>query len=101
MLLVNTDYITGKDFEMLGIVKGSTTQIKNLTVMQGIKKLVGGDSTKFNDMMNNARSLATKRMTEDAEVLGADAVVGIRYATSPVMPGTSEVVAYGTAVKFI
>lgn len=103
MILVNTDYITGKKFEMLGLVKGSTIQSKNVgkDITQGFKTLVGGELKAYNEMMNDARALATKRMTEEAEGLGADAVVNIRYASAAVMAGAAEVMAYGTAVKFV
>ena len=102
MILVNTDYIAGKELEMLGLVKGSTIQSKNIgrDITQGFKTLVGGELKAYNEMMNTARALATKRMTEEAEKLGADAIVNIRYASSAVMSGAAEVMAYGTAVKF-
>ena len=103
MILVNTDYITGKEFEMIGIVSGSTIQTKNVLrdITQGFKTLVGGELQAYNDMMNKARALATKRMVEEAEAKGADAVINIRYSSSAIMQGAAEVVAYGTAVKFI
>ena len=102
MILVNTDYITGKELEMLGLVKGSTIQSKNIgrDITQGFKTLVGGELGAYTDMMNQARALATKRMAEEAVTLGADAEVNIRYASSAVMLGAAEVMAYGTAVKF-
>ncbi len=102
MILVNTDYISGKEFEMLGLVKGSTIQSKNIgkDISQGFKTLIGGELKAYNEMMNDARALATKRMVEEATVLGADAVVNIRYASASVMSGAAEVMAYGTAVKF-
>ena len=102
MILVNTDYISGKELEMLGIVKGSTIQSKNFgkDLAQGLKTLVGGELKAYTEMMNEAREIATKRMVEDAEKLGADAVVNIRYASAAVMQGAAEVMAYGTAVKF-
>ena len=102
MILVNTDYITGKELEMLGLVKGSTIQTKNIgkDITQALKTLVGGELTAYNEMMNDARALATKRMVVEAEALQADAVVNIRYASSSVMAGAAEVIAYGTAVKF-
>ena len=103
MILVNTDYISGKSFEMLGLVKGSTIQSKNIgkDITQGFKTLVGGELKAYTEMMNEARALATKRMAAEAEELGADAVVNVRYASSAVMQGAAEVMAYGTAVKFI
>lgn len=102
MILVNTDYITGKELEMLGLVKGSTIQSKNIgrDITQSLKTLVGGELKAYTDMMNEARDLATKRMVEDAERLHADAIVNIRYASSAVMQGAAEVMAYGTAVRF-
>ena len=102
MILVNTDYITGKELEMLGLVKGSTIQSKNAIkdIGQGLKTLVGGELKAYNEMMNEARAIATKRMVEEAEQLGADAVVNVRYASSAVMQGAAEVIVYGTAVKF-
>lgn len=103
MILVNTDYITGKELEMLGLVRGSTIQSKNIgrDITQSFKTLVGGELKSYNEMMNEARAIATKRMVEEAEALGADAVVNIRYASAAVMQGAAEVIAYGTAVKFI
>ena len=102
MILVNTDYISGKELEMLGMVKGSTIQSKNFgkDLAQGFKTLVGGELKAYTEMMNEARAIATKRMVEDAEKLGADAVVNIRYTSAAVMQGAAEVMAYGTAVKF-
>ncbi|MBQ1985760.1 MAG: YbjQ family protein [Clostridia bacterium] len=103
MILVNTDYITGKTLEMLGLVRGSTIQSKHVghDITQSFKTLVGGELRAYNEMMNDARALATKRMVEEAEQLGADAVVNIRYASAAVMQGAAEVIAYGTAVKFV
>ena len=103
MLLVNTDYITGKELEMLGLVKGDTIQTRNVgrDITQGFKTLVGGELKAYTEMMNEARELATSRMVQEAEALGADAIVNIRFVSSSVMQGAAEVVAYGTAVKFV
>ena len=102
MTLVNTDYISGKELEMLGLVKGSTIQSKHLgkDIAQAFKTLVGGELKAYNDMMNEARAIATKRMVAEAEALGADAVVNVRYSSAAIMQGAAEVIAYGTAVKF-
>ena len=102
MILVNTDYINGKELEMLGLVKGSTIQSKNIgrDITQSLKTIVGGELKAYTDMMNEARDLATKRMIAEAERLSADAIVNIRYSSSSVMQGAAEVMAYGTAVKF-
>ena len=103
MILVNTDYISGKNLEMLGLVKGSTIQSKNIgkDITQSFKTIVGGELGAYTEMMNDARALATKRMVAEAESLGADAVVNVRYASAAVMQGAAEVMAYGTAVKFV
>lgn len=102
MILVNTDFITGKDIETLTLVKGSTIQSKNFgkDISQSFKTLIGGELKAYNEMMNEARALATKRMVEEATNLGADGIINIRYASSAVMQGAAEVIAYGTAVKF-
>ena len=103
MILVNTDFITGKELETITLVKGSTIQSKHFgkDLAQSFKTLVGGELKAYTEMMNEARALATKRMVEEAEMLGADAVINIRYASSAVTQGAAEVIAYGTAVKFI
>ena len=103
MILTTTETIAGKELEMLGPVKGSTIQTVNAIkdIGAGLKTLVGGELTKYNEMMNDARALATKRMVEEAEYLGADAVVCVRYASSSIMQSAAEVMAYGTAVRFV
>ena len=103
MILVNTDFITGKELETLPLVKGSTIQSKHLgkDISQSFKTLVGGELTAYNEMMNEARAIDTKRMVAEAEALGADAIINIRYASSAVMQGAAEVIVYGTAVKFL
>ncbi len=102
MILVNTDYITGKELEMLGLVKGSTIQSKHIgkDIAQSFKTIVGGELKAYTQMMSEARELATNRMVAEAEAMGADAVINIRYVSSAVMQGAAEVIAYGTAVKF-
>ena len=102
MILVTTEGIAGRELEMLGMVKGSAIQTVNAVrdIGAGLKTLVGGELTKYNEMMNNARALATKRMVEEAEAMGADAIVCIRYSSASVMQSAAEVMAYGTAVKF-
>ncbi len=103
MILVNTENISGKKLEMLGIVKGSTVQSRHVgkDLMSSLKTLVGGEITAYAEMLNSARALATKRMVAEAEELGAEGVVNIRYASSAVMQGAAEVIVYGTAVKFL
>jgi len=103
MLLVNTDYIPGKEFEVLGIVKGTVVQSKNFgkDFMAGMKTLVGGEIAGYTEMLVEARQIATKRMVDEAEAMGADAVVNIRFGSSAVMQGAAEVIAYGTAVRYV
>ena len=101
MLLLNIDYVPGKEIEALGIVKGTVVQSKNLgkDFMAGMKTLVGGEITGYTEMLIEARQIATKRMVDEAEAMGADAVINIRFGSSAVMQGDAEVIAYGTAVK--
>ena len=103
MKLVTIETIPGQAFESLDVVKGTVVYSKNFgrDFMAGMKTLVGGEIVGYTEMLNEARAIATKRMVEAAEALGADAVVGMRYASSSVMQGAAEVVAYGTAVKFV
>lgn len=101
MKLLSIDYIPGAEIEELGIVKGTIVQSKNIgrDFMAGMKSLVGGEIVAYTEMLTEARQLATKRMVDEAEELGADAVVGVRYGSSQVMDSCAEVLAYGTAVK--
>ncbi len=103
MLIVTSETINGKNLEMLGVVKGSTIQTVNALkdIGAGLKTLVGGELGNYNKMMEKAREVATERMIEEAGKLGADAIVCMRYATSAVMQSAAEVMAYGTAVKFV
>ena len=103
MKLVSIDTIPGSRFEVIGIVKGTIVQTKNIgrDFMAGMKTLVGGEIVGYTEMLNEARQIATKRMVDEAESLGEDAIVGVRYGSSQVMQGAAEVIAYGTAVKII
>lgn len=103
MILVNTDYIEGRKFEMIGLVKGSMIQSVHVgkDIVNSFKTLVGGELTSYTEMMNEARAIATRRMSEEAAMMGADAIVNIRYASSQVVQSAAEIMAYGTAVKFI
>lgn len=102
MLLVSIHQIPGKEYEVLGMVKGCVVQSKNFgkDFMAGMKTLVGGEIKGYTEMLIEARQIATKRMVDEANGLGADAVVGVTYGSSAVMQGAAEVIAYGTAVKF-
>ena len=101
MLLLNIEYIPGKKIEAIGIAKGSVVQSKHFgkDFMAGMKTLVGGEIQSYTEMLVEARQIATKRMVEEAEALGADAVVNLRFGSASVMQGAAEVIAYGTAVR--
>ena len=102
-MLTTTEHISGLEVETLGLVQGSTIQSKNIgkDISQSFKTLVGGELRAYTEMMDEARALATQRMVKQAEDLGADAVVCVRYASASIMQGAAEVMAYGTAVKFL
>jgi len=102
MLLLNIDYIPGKEIEALGIVRGTVVQSKSFgkDFMAGMKTLVGGEIESYSQLLNEARQTATKRMVDQAEELGADAVVNIRYTSASIMQSAAEITAYGTAVKY-
>ncbi len=101
MLILTTDTIPGREIEVLGLVKGSTVQTVNVVrdIGASFKTLVGGELKKYNEMMANARTIATERMEQEAASMGADAIIGVRYTTSAIMQGASEIMAYGTAVR--
>ncbi len=103
MILATTNYITGKNLEILGVAKGNMILSRHVgtDIGQGFKQLVGGELKKFTEMMNQSREDATNRMIKEAERMGADAIISMRYASSSVTQDAAEVIAYGTAVKFI
>ncbi|KAI4439286.1 YbjQ family protein [Schaedlerella arabinosiphila] len=103
MKLLSIEYIPGVEIEALDMVKGTVVQSKNFgkDFMAGMKTLVGGEIVGYTEMLNEARQIAVKRMVDEAKALGADAVIGVKYGSSQIMQGAAEVVAYGTAVKYI
>ena len=103
MKLVSIETIPGQNFEVLGMVKGTIVNSKHLgkDFMAGLKTIVGGEIVGYTEMLNESRQIATKRMVDEAEALGADAIVGVRYGSSAVMQSAAEIIAFGTAVKFI
>ena len=103
MKLVTIENWPGKNYEVLGLVKGTVVQSKNLgkDFMAGMKTLVGGEIVGYTEMVTEARAVATKRMVDEAEALEADAIIGVRYGSSSVMQSAAEVLAYGTAIRFI
>ncbi|MEI0607750.1 YbjQ family protein [Brachyspira pulli] len=99
--LYTSDYLPSNyDYELLGLVKGNVAQAKNIgkDFLAGLKNIVGGEVQGYTEMINEAREIATKRMIEEAKKLNANAIIGIQYSSSSVMEGTTEVIAYGTAV---
>ena len=98
MLLLNIDHIPGREIEALSLVKGSVVQCKSFgkDFMAGMKTFVGGEIESYTAMLNEARQLATKRMVDEAEALGADAVVNVRYASASIMQGAAEINAGST-----
>ena len=102
MIIVNTDYISGKEIETIQLVKGSIVFSKNVVrdVFAGLKTIIGGEIKGYSEMMSEARQHATDRMINEATMLGADAIVNVRYSTSSLMASAAEIIAYGTAVRF-
>jgi uncharacterized protein YbjQ (UPF0145 family) len=102
MIVVTTEQIEGKRIaETLGLVKGSTIRARNIghDIMAGLRNVVGGEVKDYTVMLAQAREEALQRMIEQAEQMGANAIIGARFVTSMVMSGAAEMVAYGTAVK--
>ena len=102
MIIVTALEIEGREIERtLGLVRGNTVRTKNMgrDIFAGIKNIVGGEILSYTKLMSDSREQAIHRMVEDARKLGADAVIGVRLSTSLVMQGTSEMLAYGTAVR--
>ena len=102
MIVSTTEILPEKQItEVLGICRGSTVRARNFgrDILAGFKNLVGGEIDGYTKLQAEAREQALQRMTKDAERLGADAVVNVRFSTSTIMQGASEILAYGTAVK--
>jgi uncharacterized protein YbjQ (UPF0145 family) len=102
MFLLNMDHIPGTNFEVLGLVRGATVLSRDVGTdfLAGLMSAVGGEIVAYTEMLEEARTIATERMEEAAERLGADAVINIRYCTAEVMQGAAEVLVYGTAVRY-
>ncbi len=102
MLLVTTECIEGRKIEkVLGLVRGNTIRARHLgrDVMAGLRNIVGGEIKDYTRMLTQARDQAIERMVKEAEGLGANAVVGVRFTTSQTMSDAAEILAYGTAVR--
>ena len=102
MLIVNTDFISGKEIETVQLVKGSIVFSKNVVrdIFAGLKTIFGGEIAGYSEMMNEARQKATERMIQEARSIGADAIINVRYSTSSLMASAAEIIAYGTAVRY-
>ena len=101
MLLLNIDHVPGYRVRALAMVKGNVVMSKNIgrDFMAGMKTLVGGEIESYTELLREARQIATKRMVDEAEALGADGVINIRVASSSLMQGAAEIIVYGTAVR--
>ena len=101
MILVTTDSIPGKKIvKVLGLVKGNTIRARHIgkDIMAGFKNIVGGEISDYTKMMAESREQSIDRLIEEAELLGANAVLGLRFVTTSIMQGAAELLAYGTAV---
>lgn len=103
MLLLNIDHIPGKKFEVLGLVDGSVVQSRDAgsRFAVGMKTLVGGEIGEYTQLLSEARQKAVERMMAAAEAMDADAVINIRYSSCAIMEDAAEIIAYGTAVKYV
>ena len=102
MIYSTTEIIPGREIsESVGVVTGNVVQAKHIgrDIMAGLKSIVGGEIRGYTEMLNEARDVASGRMVESAEQKNADAIVGIRFTTSSIMDGSSELLVFGTAVK--
>ena len=103
MIITTTESVPNKEIvAILGVARGSTVRAKNIgkDIFAGFKNIVGGEIHEYTKLQADSREEAIKRMIDDAESLGADAIVGVRLTTSMVTQGAAEILAYGTAVKF-
>lgn len=102
MLLLNINYVPGREIEALGMVKGTVVQSKHFgkDFMASMSTLVGGEIKGYTELLNEARQIATRRMVEEAEAMGADAIVNIRYTSASIMQSAAEITVYGTAVRY-
>ncbi len=103
MIVTTCDVIPGQQVQVLGLVRGNIVTSKNIgrDIMAGFKNIVGGEIVSYTQMISEGRNVAEQRMIAEAERLGADAIICMRFAGGSVMEGTLEMLAYGTAVKFV
>lgn len=103
MIITTTENIPGYRYEILGVVFGNTVRSKHIgkDIMAGLKTIVGGELQEYTEMMTDARVEAMNRMINDAQKLGAEAIITVRFTTTQTMAGAAELLAYGTAVRLI
>ena len=101
MKFYNIEYLPQMRYEVLGLVKGNVVRSKHIgrDIMAALKNIVGGELVGYTEMLSEARDIATQRMAAEAQALGANAIIGIKYTTSSISQGTTEVLVYETAVK--
>ena len=103
MIITTSDQIFGQEIKKtLGLVKGNTIRAKHIgkDILAGLRNIVGGEIKEYTEALNEAREEALRRMVKNAEEIGADAIIGVRFTTSAIMAGSAELLVYGTAVKF-
>lgn len=104
MIITTTEKVPNKEVtEILGIARGSTVRARNIgrDILAGLKNVVGGEIEEYTQLQAQSREQALQRMVQDAEKLGADAIINVRLSTSMIMQGAAEILAYGTAVKLL
>ncbi|KUE73098.1 hypothetical protein AUQ37_03695 [Candidatus Methanomethylophilus sp. 1R26] len=103
MIFTTANEIPGRNYEIIGLAMGNTIQTRNIgrDITQGLRSVVGKELVAYNEMLTKAREIAVERMGQDAMAKGADAVIAMRITTSMVMAGAAEILAYGTAVRFV
>ena len=103
MVITTSDVVPGQQVQVLGLVRGNVVTSKHIgrDIMAGIKNIAGGEIKSYTDMMNEGRSIAEQRMVAQAQAMGANAIICARYASASVMEGTQEMLAYGTAVRYL
>ena len=103
MIITTCDIVPGQQVQVLGLVRGNIVTSKHIgrDLMAGLKNIAGGEIKSYTDMMNEGRSIAEQRMIAQAQAMGANAIICTRYASASVMEGTQEMLAYGTAVRYL
>ena len=103
MIVTTCDLVPGQQVQILGLVSGNVVQSKHIgrDIMAGFKNIAGGEIKSYTDMLQEGRQVAEQRMIAQAQAMGADAIICMRFASASVMEGALDMLAYGTAVKFL